>query len=196
MDHLTSAQIVDLIGGGDEPGAREHLDECPACRELEATWIGRMDSLRELEQERLDPAEVHRLRVMYRQLGPKRIEGSYRLASLVRSSDRQPAAVRGVAAGRVSEYEAGPYTLLVTVGPVGRRETVAVHGQLTASRGEAGSGMMTLSSANGRAYICDIDRYGEFHLREVIPGRYRALWWVDEGAVEVADLEIGTDEAS
>jgi hypothetical protein len=195
MDHLTAAQIVDLIGGEDIPGARRHLEACSRCRELEAIWVRRMDSLREIEREGLDPAELHKLRVMYRQLGPKRAEGAHWLANLVRSSDRQPVAVRGAASGRVSEYEAGPYTLLVRVGPVSRKATVSVHGQLTRKHGDAGVGTMALSAADGRAYVCDIDRFGEFHLREVTPGRYRALWWLDQGAVEVTDLEIGTDEA-
>lgn len=195
MDHLTAAQIVDLIGGEESAEARQHLASCSRCRELEAAWVRRMDSLRELAREGLDPAELHRLRVMFRQLGPGRDEAEHWLATLVRSSDRQPVAVRGAASGTVSEYQAGPYTLLVRVGPVSRRETVSVHGQLTQRHGESGAGTMALSSADGRAYVCDIDQFGEFHLREVPTGRYHALWWLERGAVEVTSLEIGTDEA-
>ena len=194
MDHLTAEQIIDLIGGDEPPGAREHLGSCSTCRELHMTWLRRMDSLRDLEREGLDEAEMHRLRVMYRQLGPKRAEGAHWLASLVRSSQGAPAAVRGEASGTISEYEAGPYSLLLRVGPVGRGEKVSVHGQLTTPRGEGGGGTLALSSADGRAYVCDIDRFGEFHLRQVPIGRYRALWWIEDGAVEVADLEIGGDE--
>lgn len=194
MNHLTAAQIIDLIGGDEQPGAREHLDSCSACRELHQTWLRRMDSLRDLERERLDESELHKLRVMYRQLGPKRADGAHWLASLVRSSDSAPAAVRGAASGAISEYEAGPYTLLVRVGPVGRGEKVSIHGQLTATGGELGGGTLALSAADGRAYVCDIDRFGEFHLQRVPSGHYRALWWFEGGAVEVVDLEIGNDE--
>jgi hypothetical protein len=71
-----------------------------------------------------------------------------------------------------------------------------VHGQLTTTRGEAGSGgTMALSSTDSGAYVCDIDRFGEFHLKGVSPGRYRALLWVDGGAIELFDLSIGGDEA-
>ena len=38
---------------------------------------------------------------------------------------------------RIIEYEAGPYTLLVRVGPGGRGSKVSVHGQLTTSAGTA-----------------------------------------------------------
>lgn len=196
MNHLTAAQLVDLIGGEDVPGAREHLDACSTCREQHQTWTRRMSSLQDLELESLDEAEMHKLRVMYRQLGPKRSEETHWLARLVRSSDSQPAAVRGIAADRITEYEAGPYTLLLRVGQARRGEAVSVHGQLTSRRGDSGSGTMALSAADGRAYVCDIDQFGEFHLKQVLSGRYRALWWVEDGAVEVADLEIGVDELS
>lgn len=195
MDHLSSARIVDLIGGEDVPGARKHLDSCSSCRELHQTWLQRIESLRDLDLESLDEAELHKLRAMYRQLGPRRSEGAHWLARLVRTSDILPAPVRGVAADTISEYEAGPYTLLLRVGPTGRGEAVSVHGQLTGTRGESGGGTLALSAVDGRAYVCDIDQFGEFHLQRVRTGRYRALWWVDDGAVEVADLEIGVDEA-
>jgi len=99
--------------------------------------------------------------------------------------------VRGGASGVVSEYEAGPFTLLVHVGPEDRRSRVTVHGQLSSRLAGSGAGTMALSAADGRAYVCDIDQFGEFHLEGVAPGRYRALWWLQENVVEVADLEIG-----
>jgi hypothetical protein len=152
--------------------------------------------LRDLHRESLDEAELHRLRVMYRQLGPHSVEGFRWVGRLVRGSAMQPAAVRGVVSGSTTEYEAGPYNLLMRVGPAGRGSTVSVHGQLTTTRGDAGSGgTMALSSTGSGAYVCDIDRFGEFHLKGVSPGRYRALLWVDGGAIELLDLSIGGDEA-
>jgi hypothetical protein len=195
MDHITEQTIVDLIGGDEIAGAQEHLASCARCRELHRRWIERMELLRDLHRETLDEAELHRLRVMYRQLGPQPVEGVRWVARLVRGSAMQPAAVRGVVSGGIAEYEAGPYTLLVQVGPAGRGSTVSVHGQLTTTRGDAGSGgTMALSSTDSGAHVCDIDRFGEFHLKSVAPGRYRALLWVDGGAIELVDLSIGGDE--
>ena len=196
MDHITEQTIVDLIGGGEIAGAREHLAACGRCRKLHRRWIERMESLRDLHRESLDEAELHRLRVMYRQLGPQPVEGFRWAARLVRGSAMQPTAVRGAVSGSITEYEAGPYNLLMRVGPAGRGSTVSVHGQLTTTRGDAGSGgTMALSSTDSGAYVCDIDRFGEFHLKGVSPGRYRALLWVDGGAIELFDLSIGGDEA-
>jgi hypothetical protein len=56
---------------------------------------------------------------MYRQLGPQPVEGFRWAARLVRGSAMQPAAVRGVVSGSITEYEAGPYNLLMRVGPAG-----------------------------------------------------------------------------
>ena len=195
MEHITDQTVVDLIGGAEIAGAEEHLASCAQCRELQRIWVQRLASLRDLQRESLDESELHRLRVMYRQLGPRPVEGMRWVARLVRGSDLQPAAVRGVVSGSIIEYEAGPYTLLVRVGPGGRGSKVSVHGQLTTSAGDAGSsGTMALSSTDNGAYICDIDRFGEFHLKGVSPGRYRALLWVDGGAIELVDLSIGGDE--
>jgi hypothetical protein len=132
---------------------------------------------------------------MYRELGPQPAGAARWLARLVRTSVLQPVAVRGAVSGSISEYEAGPYNLLLRVGPTGRGLTVSVHGQLTTMRGDVGGGgTLALSALDGRAYVCDIDRFGEFHLAGVVPGRYRALWWIDGGAIELADLAIGGDE--
>lgn len=195
MKHLTAAQIVELVGGGEVAGGEEHLRSCAGCRRMVEEWGEKLAALRELDRQALDPTELHRLRVMYRQLGPQRSEGHSWVATLLRRSDRQPAAVRGGSSGVVSEFEAGPYTLLVRVGPENRRSRIAVHGQLSSRRGSAGDGTMALSAADGRAYVCDIDHFGEFHLDGVVPGRYRALFWLQDDAVEVADLEIGDHDA-
>ncbi len=195
MEHLTDERIVDLIGGDEIPGAHEHLDSCSRCRALHQQWLLRMELLRDLYRETIESPELHRLRVMYRELGPQPAGAARWLARLVRTSVLQPAAVRGAVSGSIAEYEAGPYNLLLRVGPTGRGSTVSVHGQLTAARGDVGGGgTMALSALGGRAYVCDIDRFGEFHLAGVVPGRYRALWWIDGGAIELADLAIGDDE--
>jgi len=195
MEHLTDERIVDLIGGDEIPGAHEHLVSCSRCRALHQQWLQRMELLRDLHRETVDTAELHRLRVMYRELGPQPAGTARWLARLVRTTAMQPAAVRGAVSGSILEYEAGPYSLLLRVGTVGRGSTVSVHGQLTTMRGDVGGGgTMALSAVDGRAYVCDIDRFGEFHLARIVPGRYRALWWIDGGAIELADLAIGGDE--
>ncbi len=194
MNHLGESQIIDLMCGEKGGQAADHLDSCVRCRRLHRRWIGRLESLRDLHRETLDQAELHNLRVMYRHLGPRPSLGRRWAARLVRASDGQLAAVRGVASGTILEFSAGPYGVLLRVGTPDRRSTVAVYGQLT--RGEdAGdlTGRASFAAGDGSTYVCDVDQFGEFFLPAGKPGRYRVQLWIGGEIVAIDDLEIGVD---
>jgi hypothetical protein len=110
-------------------------------------------------------------------------------------SDAQLASVRGAAAGTILQYSAGPYVILLRVEAAEARSAVSVHGQLV--RDEAAgdlSGRASLFAPDGMSYICDVDRFGEFHLAEGTPGRYRVLLWIDGEVVDLDEIQIGSDE--
>lgn len=194
MSHMDASQVIDLILGEEASGAADHLKSCRRCRQLHRTWIRRMESLRDLHRESLDEAESHRLRVMYRQLGPHPSVGGRWLASLVRASDGQLAAVRGVASGTILEYSAGPYNVLLRVATPDLRSTIAVYGQLTKDDGAPDlSGWASFVADDGADFICTLDRFGEFHLPSGAPGCYRVVLWVGGEVVEIDDLRIGID---
>ena len=195
MNHLSEAQIIDLICGEELAKADEHLKSCQRCRLLHRTWIRRMESLRDLHRESLDEAELHSLRAMYRYLGPKPSLGTRWTATLVRASDGQLAAVRGTASGSILEFSAGPYNVLFRVGTPDRRSTVAVYGQLTGREGAGDlAGRAAFTAGDGTTFICDVDRFGEFFLPDGTAGRYRVQLWINGGVVDIEELEIGIDE--
>ncbi len=195
MDHLTEAHIIDLIEGEGPSEAEAHLAECSQCRSAQRLWQERIESLREMSRESLDDAELHRLRVLYRQLGPGKDQAPRWIARLVRSSAAAPAAARGVASGEIMEYSAGPYTLMLRVGAQGSRSTVSVIGQIATNDRDRGiGGTFALTPPNGRVRLSDVDQFGEFNLPEVAPGSYRGTWWFGDQIMVVHDVEIGTDD--
>jgi len=197
MDHLTEANIIDLIEGEASIEAEAHLAGCSDCRSRERLWADRIEALREMSRESVDESELHRLRVLYRQLGPGQDRAPRWIASLVRSSAATPAATRGVASGEIAEYVAGPYTLMLRVGARGTRPTVPVIGQIASvDEDRVIGGTFALTPPNGRVRISDVDQFGEFNLPEVEPGSYRGTWWFGDQIMVVHNVEIGTDDES
>jgi anti-sigma factor RsiW len=195
MDHMTEAQIIDAMHGDGPDDAESHLDACPECASVRDLWLARIEALREMTRESLDDREIHHLRVLFRQLGPGQSPARRWIGELVRSSAAAPAAVRGVAAGEIMEYDAGPYTLMLRVGAQGTRPTVSVVGQIASVEDDRKiGGTFALTPANGRVRVADVDRFGEFNLPDVLPGSYRGTWWFGDQLMVVHEVEIGTDD--
>lgn len=197
MDHMNEAQIIDLIAGDGAPEDRAHLEACAECRAVEQRWIERVDALREIGREQLDEAEMHRLRVLFRQLGPGPGRVVKWVAKLVRSSASAPATAtaRGVASGEIMDFSAGRYSLMLRVGARGSRQAVSVVGQVVCEEDDcAVGGMFALTPPDGRVRLSDVDRFGEFQLTDVAPGTYRGTWWFEDQLMVVPEVEIGTDD--
>lgn len=195
MDHLTEAQIIDLIDGEGPSGAEAHLEECSKCSSVQRLWISRIEALREMTQESLEESELHRLRVLFRQLGPGQDRAPRWIAQLVRSSSAAPVTARGLVSGQIMEYDAGPYVLMLRVGAQGSRPTVSVTGQIASVEEDREvGGTFALTPQNGRVRLSDVDQFGEFNVTEVEPGSYRGTWWFGDQLMVVHDVEIGTDE--
>ena len=195
MDHMTEEQIIDLIEGEGPPEAEAHIAGCLECRSVQRLWAERIEALREMSRENLDDSELHRLRVLYRQLGPGQNRTALWIARLVRSSAAAPAAARGVVSGQIMEYNAGPYVLMLRVGAQGSRSAVSVIGQIASVEEvrEIG-GTFALTPPNGQIRLSDVDEFGEFSLVGVAPGSYRGTWWFGDQFMVVHDVEIGTDD--
>jgi anti-sigma factor RsiW len=195
MDHMTEEQIIDLIDGEGPPEAEAHLAECSKCSSVQRLWVDRIEALREMTRERLEESELHRLRVLFRQLGPGEGRAPRWIARLVRSSSAAPATARGLVSGQIMEFNAGPYVLMLRVGAQGSRSTVSVTGQIASVEEDCEiGGTFALTPQNGRARLSDVDQFGEFNVTEVEPGSYRGTWWFGDQLLVVHDVEIGTDE--
>lgn len=195
MDHLTETHIIDLIEGEGSSEAEAHLADCSECRSERRLWVERIEALREMSRESVDDSELHRLKVLYRQLGPGQDRAPRWIAMLVRSSAAAPAAARGVASGEIMEYNAGPYSLMLRVGAKGSRSAVSVIGQIASNEQDREiGGTFALTPPNGRVRLSDVDQFGEFNLPEVAPGSYRGTWWFGDQIMVVHNVEIGTDD--
>ena len=197
MDHISEDQLVDLVTGLEDPEVRVHVGSCGRCRSRYELWLQRIEDLRDVTREGVDEREIHRLAVLYRQLGPGRDRARSWVARLVRASSwsAAPAAVRGVAAGQLMEYSAGSHSVLLRVGARGSRPTVSVVGQIEAVDGDAEvGGAFALLAAEGETRIADVDRFGEFHLEGIEPGSYTGTWCFEDRVLVVPGVEIGTDD--
>ena len=195
MDHMTEAQIIDLVQGEDLPEVDAHLKECDQCRSLQQIWSERIDDLRALGRETLDDSEIHRLQVLFRHLGPSQSLGPRWIADLVRSSQTAPSAARGLVTGEIMEYNAGPFNLMLQVGARGPHSQASVVGQIgTDDDDRPFGGTFSVISPEGHERFSDVDEFGEFHLADLPAGSYRGLWWFEDQTLVVPSIEIGTDD--
>lgn len=195
MDHTTETQIIELLQGEDLPEVDAHLKDCDPCRSLQRLWSDRMDDLRSLDRESLDDSEIHRLRVLYRHLGPAESHVTRWLATLVRSSRTAPSAARGLVTGEIMEYSAGPFNIMLQVGARGPRSQTSVVGQIGTTETDRGiGGTFSVISATGHERFSDVDEFGEFHLEDLPVGTYRGAWRFEDQMLIVPSIEIETDD--
>ncbi|MEX1311703.1 MAG: hypothetical protein AB1Z65_14855 [Candidatus Sulfomarinibacteraceae bacterium] len=195
MDHTTETQIIELLQGEDLPEVDAHLKDCDPCRSLQRLWSDRMDDLRSLDRESLDDSEIHRLRVLYRHLGPAESHVTRWLATLVRSSRTAPSAARGLVTGEIMEYSAGPFNIMLQVGARGPRSQTSVVGQIGTTEADRGiGGTFSVISETGDERFSDVDEFGEFHLEDLPVGTYRGAWRFEDQMLIVPSIEIETDD--
>jgi len=196
MKHLDVDRVIEAVAGRASDAERVHVEACDRCRSEVESWRHDLEALRELEAESLSDGEIHRLRVMFRQLGPSREKASL-VARLVRRSEPAAAAasVRGGVTSTFEEYQAGPFGVVLQVRPAGH-DMFDVHGQLSSDAGPVGDDAeAVLSSAGGWVGRATLDVHGEFRWHGVPAGPYALFWSVRDRHVRIDRLWIGDDDA-
>jgi len=194
MSHLEVDQFVGILRGRGSEDERCHLEGCTLCRAELDTWRRRLPVLGDLLTGSLADTELHRLRVLFRQLGPAGRKN--RRATLVKTSGPRPAAamvaVRGTLAASLEEYEAGPWKIVLQVRPSDAEARFDVHGQMSSRDGASlPGGDVMVSSDDGHSLRTTLDGFGEFRFRGMPEGVYRATWVVGAERIEISGLEIG-----
>ncbi len=189
MQHLHEDRLIEIARGGGSPEEHRHLASCRACTRAVRLWRKRLEGMGELAAAALSDGERHRLRVLFRQLGPGRRESW--VARLVRRAPRPAPALRGQSVASLEDLEAGPYRGLLQVRPSGDG-TFELH--LMVRRGgeaaPAGS-RFVLSGPGARAHVALLDEHGEVHVGGLEPGRYSAVCWLPEGRMELPEIRVG-----
>lgn len=194
MTHPTDAAVVDFLRHATDETLAEHLEQCSACGRRAETWREILRGLTELETERVDSGELHRLLALYRCRGPA--PGGVRqwLATLVRSSATAAAALRGHAETVVQEHRAGPFQIILAIRP-DQRDGFRVRGQIIDDEDQSTAGDAVLSANSGRTIEAAIDEFGEFALGEVPTGRHRLLLAMARTRVVIDGIDVGGEGA-
>jgi hypothetical protein len=196
MKHLDVDRVIEAVTGRASDAERVHVDTCDRCRSEVESWRKDLEALRELEAESMSDAELHRLRVMFRQLGPARERPSLVARLIRRSEPAAAAAVRGGVTSTFEEYQAGPFGVVLQIRPAGH-DLFDVHGQLSTDAGPVGDeAVAVLSSADGWVGRATLDAHGEFRLRGVPAGPYALFWSVRDTHVRIDQLWVGDDDAA
>lgn len=192
MSHLDLDRIFDLLGGSGTAEETSHLEECDICRRQLELWRTRVDDLRTVESNAVTPAEMHNLRVLFREFGPSPANRSW-AARLIRSS--QPAAaaaVRGGLAPTFAAYEAGPYQIVLQVSPSETEGRFDLQGQVAGDgRQIPASSQVVLSSGRGYADRVTVDSFGEFRIAGVPEGPCRLVWYGGGERIDLDGLRVG-----
>jgi len=191
MTHLDIDRVVAALDGETTTAEQEHLAGCDACRGEIAAWRRRLDDLREIEASAVDEGEIHNLLALYRHLGPSPTGRSW-IASLIRSSEPAAAAVRGSAASTLRAYRADRWEVVLQVRPTAVAGRFDLQGQVVDDEDRAPeSSEVVLLSEQGYVDRAATDEFGEFQFHDVPAGRYRALWLMTDGRIEVELLPVG-----
>ncbi len=192
MSHLDLDRLFDLVGGSGTADEASHLEECGSCRSRLELWRTRVDDLRAIESNAVSSAEMHNLRVLYREFGPSPVARSW-VARLVRSSQPPAAeAVRGGLAATFAAYEAGPYQIVLQVGPSETEGRFDLQGQVAGEASQVPeSTQVVLSSGRGYADRVTVDSFGEFRIAGVPEGPCRLVWYGGGERIDLDGLQIG-----
>ncbi len=192
MSHLDFDRLIDLMGESATAGDASHLAECDVCRRQLELWRTRLDDLRAIEANAVNTAEIHNLRVLFREYGPSPVARSW-AARLVRSS-QPPAteAVRGGLAATFAAYEAGPYQIVLQVSPSEMEGRVDLQGQVASQESHLqASTEVVITSERGYADRVTVDRFGEFRIAGVPVGLCRLVWYGGGERIDLEDLIVG-----
>jgi hypothetical protein len=195
MKHLDDHQIIETLAGRGSEAERAHAASCERCGQSLASWRQNIEGLRELDGESASDREIHRLRVMFRQLGPSPQRRPL-VARLVRRSGAaaMAAATRGGVTSTFEEYEADPFGAVIQIRPA-LHDLYDVHGQLSSHDGTPCAGSVAMLAAdNGWGRQVTLDGHGEFWLRGVAAGRYSLAWVVGTSVVRIDELVVGDED--
>ena len=192
MSHQEIHQILDLVGGSGAADEQRHLQDCEVCRQQVEVWRGRVGDLRELKSNQVDASEMHLLRALYRELGPR--SASRRWVARL-SSGLEPAsaaAVRGGLSSTLKAYEAGPFEIVLQIRPSNTEGRFDLQGQVARGGEPVAKGThMVVTSEQGHVDRASVDAHGEFRITAVPEGLCRLVWFGDGEHFEVDALTVG-----
>lgn len=194
MRHLGVDRVLAVLGGEGTEGERAHLGECAGCsRDLDA-WRLRLCDLRELESNAVETSEIHNLRVLFRQLGP-RSEGISWVARLVRGPELATEPVRGGLSASFGAYRAGPFEIVVQARPAESEGRYEIQGQIAnvddAAPVEAS---VIVISRDGYVERTALDSFGEFRFEDVPAEPSRLVWIVGDTRIDLLEVNVGEPE--
>jgi hypothetical protein len=191
MRHLDVDRVLAVLGGEGSEGERAHLGECASCRRALDTWQLRMADLRELESNAVESSEMHNLRVVFRQLGP-RPEGMRWVARLTHGPELAAEPVRGGLAASLGSYRAGPFEIVILVRPAEMEGRFEIQGQIENVEDAAPRGVsVVVTSRDGYVDRAALDTFGEFRLTNVPAGPSRLVWLVGNSRIDLMELAVG-----
>ena len=193
--HLDDSQLADITQGRGSHEDSRHAQSCHTCQEAVGFWKQSLSGLRSMAAESLDDAELHRLRVTFRNHRP-RLRGARFWSALVVGDVSTPlvAGVRGGDAG-IHQFIAGPFDLTLQIADAGRHGWT-LHGQIASRQDdETCTGEMVISDDSGQGVTTGVDEHGEFHCTGIAPGSYTVTLWIGDDRVDVEKLEIGSHGA-
>jgi hypothetical protein len=191
MKHLGVDRVLAVLGGEGTEGERAHLGECAGCSGVLDAWRLRLSDLRELESNAVETSEMHNLRVLFRQLGP-RSEKTGWVARMVRGPEFAAESVRGSLAASLGAYRAGPFEIVVQVRPAESEGRFEIQGQIANVDDAAPMGAsVVVTSRDGYVDRAALDAFGEFRLADVPAGPSRLVWLVGDSRIDLVDLNVG-----
>ena len=192
MSHLVFDRLFDLLGGNGTAEESSHLEACDECRRRLEMWRARVDDLRALESNAPDTAEIHNLRVMFRELGPSPAARSWAARLIRRSQPAATEAVRGGLSATFEAYEAGPYQIVLQVSPAGTEGRFDVQGQVAGDEGRVpASTHVILTSEGGYVERATVDGFGEFRIAGVPEGPCRLVLCGGGERIDLDDFNVG-----
>jgi len=195
MSHLETHQILDLVNGSGVAEDQRHLRDCEVCRRQVDVWRSRVGDLRELESNVVDTQEMHLLRALYRELGPRSDRRNW-VARVISSLEPVPAAaVRGGLSSTLKAFEAGPFEIVLQIRPSNKVGRFDLQGQV-ASDGEPipKGAHVVVTSEQGHVDRTSVDAHGEFRFIAVPEGLCRLVWFGDGARIELDELAVGEQD--
>lgn len=145
--------------------------------------------LAEADELEVEDHERHKLITLFRHRGPSTTGVREWLGRLISSPAAEAPALRAPGGADVVEVEAGPYTVILEARPVGSGALVDVHGQVFGDE-PAGDGSTVVLSQGAAVLSGPVDAFGEFDVRRLPAGSYRATWHLGDARIVVEDLRL------